>query len=549
MSSRNDRQGFSLLDEAWVPVLDMEGGYREVSLRELFSEAHRLRMVASELPTESFAILRVALAILHSATYGPEDEAAWRELWNEPTLPGEVGSYLDEYRDRFDLLHPERPFYQVADLRTARGDTFGLERIIADVPNGIPYLTSRTGPPLERISPAEAARWVVHCQAYDPSGIKSGAEGDPRVKNGKGYPLGVAAGGWLGGVYVEGKNLRETLLLNLVPLGDLRPADERDKPIWERDPHGAVEESDMTRGPFGVLSLYTWQSRRIRLYGDRNGITGAMISYGDTIEWQDKHLMEPLSVWGRSGPREKALKQIPVYLPRAHDHTRALWRGLATLLPQPQSSSGEAAQRLSPRVMDWMARLSRNRIIDEDFTIRPRAVSVTYGSQQSVIDQIFGDSITMNVHVVRGDSQLRTCVVDATEDAEMAVRAVRDLASDLVRATAGSNVDNGTADRAAETVYSQLDRRFRGWLARLSSGDDRVEQRTAWQRAVLRTAVLIGRDLIAAAGPKAWVGHTVKDRNGRETHYSSSLAEVLFRARLRKALPLADPKTHQEVPV
>ncbi|KAB1160095.1 type I-E CRISPR-associated protein Cse1/CasA, partial [Micromonospora sp. AMSO12t] len=183
MTSSGEAPGFSLVDEAWIPVLDAEGQRRDVSLLGLFEQAGDVRMIACELPTQTFAILRLALAILHRTTGGPPGEAAWRALWRDRRLPvADIAEYLGVFRDRFDLLHPERPFYQVADLRAAKNNTYGLERLIADVPNGMPFLTTRAGQGMESISLAEAARWVVHCQAYDPSGIKTGAVGDLRVK-------------------------------------------------------------------------------------------------------------------------------------------------------------------------------------------------------------------------------------------------------------------------------------------------------------------------------------------------------------------------------
>lgn len=547
MTETSIHQNFLLTECPWIPVLDLRGRQREVSVRELFAEADQLRMIASELPTQTFALLRLLLAILHRATDGPPSEAAWRALWRSPGLPKDVEAYLDEVQDRFDLLHPETPFYQVAGLRTAKEEAFGLERIIADVPNGIPYLTSRAGPGLERISLSEAAVWVVHCQAYDPSGIKSGAVGDPRVKGGKGYPIGVASLGSLGGVYLEGSTLRETLLLNLTPTGPGCPlsADERDKPMWEREPQAQAEESEDKRGPYGVLSLYTWQSRRLRLYADQDGVTGAMVANGDKIEWQDLHLLEPMSVWGRSGPREKALKKTPVYLPRPHDPTRALWRGLDSLLPQLAGTGNEPPQRLGPVVMQWAARLSRSGALGRHYRISSQAVSVVYGTQQAVIDEVFGDSLTMNVQVVQEDSALRAVVVAAAGDAENAVRALRDLAVELVRAAAASagETEKGAADRAAEIAYGRLDQGFRAWLERLEPDVDPMAQRTAWQRQVFRIAARSGADLIADAGPSAWTGRTVKD-----IYYSSSQAEARFRSKLRKALPLAapDPKKTEE---
>jgi CRISPR system Cascade subunit CasA len=538
------------VDEAWIPVLDAAGQRRDVSLLGLFEQAGDIRMIACELPTQTFAILRLALAILHRATDGPHGEAAWKALWRDQRrgLP-DVAEYLGAVRDRFDLLHPEHPFYQVVDLRAATDNSYGLERLIADVPNGMQFLTSRAGPGMASISPADAARWLVHCQAFDPSGIKTGAVGDPRVKNGKGYPQGVASAGSLGGVHLEGANLRETLLLNLIPEAPgWQSSDDRDMPAWERKPQTTVEETDATRGPYGLLSLYTWQSRRVRLFGDRDGITGAMISYGDQLDWQDRHQLEPMSVWGRSAPREKQQKRTPVYLPRPHDHTRALWRGLQTLLPPPPPGN-EPSQRLSPLVLQWLARLTVTGVVGRDFQVRPRATSVTYGTQQAVVDEVFSDGLTMNVLLLVEGSPLRTAAVDAAADAEAAVRVLSQLAANLVRA-AGGDADSGAGSRAAERGYTQLDRLFRDWLARLGPDSDPAAERTSWQRLVRRAVLPLGRELVGAAGPAAWVGRAITGRDGNALHYSSYQAEAWFRTGLAKALPLATDhaEQHEEVP-
>ncbi|WFE59287.1 type I-E CRISPR-associated protein Cse1/CasA [Micromonospora sp. WMMD712] len=540
MTNIDRESGFSLVDEPWIPVLDDMGRRRDESLHGLFEQAGEARMIACELPTQTFAILRLALAILHRVTGGPPGETAWRALWRQRRLPlPDIADYLDAFRDRFDLFHPEHPFYQVADLRAAKNNAYGLERLIADVPNGMPFLTTRAGPGMDSITPAEAARWLVHCQAYDPSGIKTGAVGDPRVKGGKGYPIGVASLGALGGVHLEGATLLETLLLNLVPVAPgWQAADEWDLPVWEREPQTAAEEADSTRGPYGVLSLYTWQSRRIRLFGDADGVTGAMIANGDQIEWQDRHLLEPMSVWGRSAPREQKQKRSPIYLPRPHDHGRALWRGLQTLLPAPPPSVAEAPQRLSPMVVQWLARLTVTGVVGSDFQTRTRATSVTYGTQQAVVDEVFSDALTMNVLLLVEDSPLRAAAVDATADAEAAVRVLRRLADNLARAAGNRANDVGEADRAAERAYALLDRAFRDWLARLGPDRDPAAERAWWQRLVFRAIDQLGRELVRTAGPAAWVGRTGTDRAGREVHYSSSQADAWFRSGLAKALPM-----------
>ena len=56
---------FSLVDEAWIPVLDTAGQRREVSLLGLFEQAGDLRMIACELPTQTFAILRLGAVVVN----------------------------------------------------------------------------------------------------------------------------------------------------------------------------------------------------------------------------------------------------------------------------------------------------------------------------------------------------------------------------------------------------------------------------------------------------------------------------------------------------
>ncbi|WP_406107070.1 type I-E CRISPR-associated protein Cse1/CasA [Micromonospora globbae] len=550
---------FSLIEQPWIPVLDLSGRRDLVSLTELFAQAGELRAVAGELPSQTSAILRLLLAILHRAVDGPEDERAWQRLWRRTDLPADdVAGYLDEYRHRFDLLHPVTPFYQVADLCTQKNDVFGLKRLIADVPNNAPYMTTRLGPGLERLSPAEAAVWLVHCQAYDTSGIKSGAVGDDRVSDGRGYPIGPASCGSLGLVYLEGRSLRETLLLNLIPLDSdyLRQDPERDSPVWERDPHGPAEEDERERGPYGVLSLYTWQSRRIRLFGDEAGITGAMIANGDRIAWANLHQREPMSGWRRSANQEKELGKSPVYLPALHDHTRALWRGLTSLLPVPAQQPGaEAPNRRPPAVSQWLARLRVRQLIDDRYRVTARAVGVVYGNRMSVVDGIYHDGLTMPVQAFDPAGPLAVTIMDSAADADAAILALRRLAADVCRAAGGygdraEDPPAAAAERAAELGYAELDILFRRWLANLGPTDDPTRARVQWQTWAKRCVGRLGRDLVARSGPQAWAGRYVDQE--KKKHLSSPLADNLFREALRRALPLAaateNPPATQEVP-
>jgi len=542
-----DAPSFNLITQPWLPVQYRDGTEKELSLLEVFKQAPLLRRLVGDVPTQEFALLRLLLAILHDAIGGPEDSDEWAELWTqdeaEQQLPFDcIASYLEQYYHRFDLLHPTTPFFQVADLHTQKNDVFSLDRIVADVPNGELFFTMRARG-VDRLSFAEAARWLVHAHAYDTSGIKSGAVGDPRAKGGKGYPQGVSWAGNLGGILVEGANLYETLLLNLVAFDtDNLIVTPEDRPAWRQPPTTAApaDDEELAQRPYGLCDLYTWQSRRIRLHYDADGVYGVLLAYGDPLAPHNKHNHEPMTAWRRSPAQEKKLKKPQVYLPRKHDPTRSAWRGLGALVAGEASGAeqrGEAAAIVRPRILDWVARLVNEGFLPEDYFIRTRLIGVSYGTQQAVIDEIVDDHVAMAVVLLHErDSGLGRTAIKAVEDAEKAVTVLGGLAADLAKA-AGADPETPRA-AARDRGFGMLDGPFRTWLATLAPGTDATERRRAWQQKAHRIISDLGRQLVAEAGEAAWNGRVIKGKN-TDVWLNASRADLKFRAELKKELPMA----------
>jgi len=533
-------EGFDLTECPWIPVRRCDGGEAELSLREVFEQAPAIRRLVGDLPTQEFALLRLLLAVLHDALDGPADTEEWQELWKAEELPAEqLRAYLDRYRDRFDLLHPATPFMQVADLHTAKEEYFSLDRIVADVPNGAPFFTMRARG-ARRLGFAEAARWLVHAHAFDASGIKSGAVGDQRVKNGKGYPQGVGWAGNLGGVFLEGNDLRQTLLLNLVSSDfDIR-TDDGDRPVWAMPPAGAaaLRGPEQVYRPYGLRDLYTWQARRIRLFADDRGVHGVLLCYGDPLEAPNQHGREPMTAWRRSPAQEKKLGKNLVYMPAEHDPTRSAWRGLESLLQnQAGRQRGEAAARLRPRVVDWAARLVNDGALDEGHFVSARTVGARYGTQQSVIDEVTEDRVNMRIALFAEEAaELRRAAVGAVADADRAVLALGYLAGGIARA-AGLD-DAAPRAQARDRGFGGLDMPFRTWLENLAPGADAQERRRDWQRQVRRIIGAIGRELVDTAGEAAWSGRVIETDGGDSLWLTAGQAERRFWSELNSALPL-----------
>ncbi|MFD3998358.1 type I-E CRISPR-associated protein Cse1/CasA [Streptomyces sp. NPDC058583] len=537
---------FDLTERPWIGVLQQDGSQVELSLREVFETAHGIRRIAGDLPTQEFALTRLLLAVAHDALDGPKDIEHWSALWNDQDCFAAVAEYLNAHRGSFDLLDPETPFFQTAGLRTAKDEVFSLNRIVADVPNGDPFFSARL-PAADRLDFAEAARWVVHAHAYDTSGIKSGAAGDDRAKGGKVYPLGVGWAGNLGGVYVEGRDLRETLLLNLVAAdtnGIVSGSDDR--PAWRREPGGP---GGAERVPTGLRDLYTWQSRRLRLHADANGVHGVVLGYGDPLSARNMHTHEPMTGWRRSQAQEKKHREKLIYMPREHDPARSAWRGVSSLVAdreQSRKGTDGVVLHLRPGVLEWVARLVTTRRLPRGFLVRARTIGTAYGTQQSVVDEVVDDHLTMDVVLLHEqDREYAQQAIDAAGDADEAVRTLGDLATDLERAAGSDNEGPRTAAR--DHGFAELEGPYRTWLAALGSADDPVEQRAAWQRQTYRIILRLGRQMVADAGDLAWEGRTVTSKQG-SVWLNSALAEIWFRKRLRTCLGQSFPSDRPSAP-
>ncbi|MFH9134738.1 type I-E CRISPR-associated protein Cse1/CasA [Streptomyces sp. NPDC017524] len=548
---------FDLVSRPWLPVQYEDGATGELSLRDVFARAGEVRRLVGDLPTQELALLRLLLAILYDAFDEAEGRSGgapaqledWEALRHAPDSFEIVTGYLDRHRHRFDLLHPERPFFQVAGLHTQKHEVASLNRIVADVPNGEAFFSMRR-PGVDRLGLAEAARWLVHTHAYDSSGIKSGMEGDARVKGGKVYPQGVGWVGGLGGVFAEGASLRETLLLNLIPTDEdiLASEPKADLPVWRRETPpgpGVMEGDPSVPRPAGPRDLYTWQSRRLLLHTEGSDVIGVVLGYGDPLAPANRQKTEPMTGWRRSPAQEKKLGRPLIYLPRQHDPDRAAWRGLASLL-YAQREDGDTTGRGTdrsrpPGIVRWLALLSTEGVLPKGSLIRTRLVGAVYGTQQSVVDEVVDDSIALPVVLLHQDRRLHGAVaVDAVAEAERAVSALGHLAGNLARAS-GSEAGPATTT-ARDQGFGALDGPYRRWLGDLAEDTDLERARAAW-RATVRLIVLgLGRELLDSAGRGAAEGRVIELPGVGKRWIDSSRADLWFRTRINKVLPKPLPE-------
>lgn len=541
---------FSLLTEPWIRCQLADGTPASLSIRDIFDGRHSVRSIRGESPAQDYAVLRVLLAIYWRAhrtdvavepgdTFSSEEwfEDAW-EIAASGGRDDSVLEYLDQHADRFDLLHPEQPFMQVADLHTEKGVTFTVERIIPEAESD--YFTMRTGRGRASLGFAEAARWVIYTQSYDYSGIKSGAVGDDRVKNGKGYPIGTGWTGMTGGTTIVGTTLRETLVLNTTG-ACLR--DEQDRPVWERQPDDASERTVPV--PHGPADFATWQSRRIRLFCDEEKVHAVLVSNGDRIPDAGANALgDPMTPYRYSSNKSKG--NNTVYYPRPYDVDRTMWRSLEALITAEgdPGNDGKNLPPLRPATVSQLADFYEMGRGAPDW-IDVHLVSVAYGPQSSSVATTVDSRIEVPLQLLRRDAgSARRALLNTAQATSDAASALGSFAGQLLVAAGGEYAFQASP---TDTLLARLEPQFITWLGQLEVSGLEGHMRT-WQQLVREAVVSDAAEYMRGAGPKAMVGREVS-QGADATATRITSAGTAYRwllARLDKTLPMTVPEKTTE---
>lgn len=506
MASEAVEPHFNLATDPWIPVIYHDGVCREVSIEALFRDVDQIREISGDSPQQVEPILRLLLAILYRqlSQGGTKAEDALLDWWGETWDNGRfdldgIVAYLSSVRDRFDLFDSSHPFCQVAGLEYADKDPDGVDELIADVPKSDKFLFSlRSKNRIDGLSFAEASRWLIFQQAYATAGIKTPVKGNTHVKSGKVYPPKGAVGtgmlGAEGGMFLEGANLFQTLMLNLVLFDNARGGRpivdcEEDVPSWERGEISPDYRIPSPGEPYGPVQCYTWQSRRMRLVPNDDGtrVIGVISCYGDIPVVMDKEGSEPMTAWRLSASQQKSLglSYVP-RLPKSHDPTRAIWRGLASIVSVGQDGD------LRPGVVRWIERLRYEEILlPEEFpVVAIHAQGMAYGTQNSVFADAIDDKFDLSVSLFEHDSNACNRALSTIDSIDQAVGKVVNFVSNTQKAAgdkASTNVATQERSRVRESVFAELDAICRSRLAHFPNESGAVETYCAdWRDEVRR---------------------------------------------------------------
>lgn len=277
------------------------------------------------------ALHRLLLAILHR-NFGPPGRKAWFDLWKRGSWDEKkLSDYFRRWDERFELFHPERPFYQAPEMEGVGSEPVSVLVQELSSGNNATLFDHTFDASNLALTPSTAARALIAQQTC-------------AIAYGRGYspgPLGIRAYS----VLFEGETLFETLALNLLRYDDEHPfaraRNREDLPAWEQDrPAPARKEGNR---PAGYLDYLTWQSRRIHLFLDEDTL----------VRLCQRKPYFRFSEAGRPSDPFIAYRILPEHghVPLRFEEERSLWRDSAVL-----SQSTNSSQR--PATAEWLASLA-----------------------------------------------------------------------------------------------------------------------------------------------------------------------------------------------
>ncbi len=472
---------FNLLEENWISCQTAEGESKPLGLSQLFHLANQLHEIVDGSPLVRVALHRLLLAILYR-TQKIESLDDWLALWNNGWDRDAIDTYLENWRDRFDLFSDKYPFFQRADLDLGTKTT-PLVKLVPEFAagNNKQLFDHSSDDLLRAFSPGEAARFLVATQYWS---IGGGVSAGKRP-NFTTSPLSKGAC-----ILPQGETLEKTLLLNLVPCSHLTNSprqvyfdDEEDSAVWER----AGEEMVNERMLLGVADYLTWQCRYIRLLPEPDGmVRHVYYAQGEKIELDGSSLVDPFHAY------EKSKKEG--YYSKSVNTDRAAWRDSSSLFNtfEAEDQQGSCAALKNLKSV-WENRAPQN--LPKVFPVFVGGIALPGG--QPPPDLWIGETFQIPIELFDDEkymSRLKTALALADDVRSVVISGVRKYATELLKHEHGS-VDKDAAKKLADALsreadyWAALEAPFHQYLSELGKEETFTDNEAQWREKVRRSAI------------------------------------------------------------
>lgn len=531
-----DNKSFNLVTDPWLKVIEIQSNQeRTVSLTELFENSQNYRQLAGEMHSQDLAILRLLLAILttvytrfdatgelYSWLEGETNKlrvdqemyddngqhdllATWKSLHQAGHFSEAVVQYLKQHQARFDFFG-EQPFYQATtedydalvpeNKRVAAGkgqvSIKQINRRVSESANTPAIFAPKSGEAKNEIQLDELVRWVIAYQNFTGVTDKTKVVTAEKFSN---------PAGWLyrlNPVFVKGKSLFETLMLNLV-LIDTRKSDAEyvlQRPVWEYPTvHEYVEMRKKQILPDNLAELYTAWSRLLHIEWRDSG-QPAIFSAGIPMFAADSALIEPMTTWrldkktNEYRPALKGLQSVGI----------AMWRNFGQYVKVKQADDIH-----EPGMVIWLRKLKKEHLIARNAPLILNSIALISDgnatSQSPAVELI--DDMQLQADVLF-DPEIAdywpTRIEGVIEQTQTVGKDYYHFASDI--ATIRNVETRPFASALSAKFYDRLNEPFKQWLAGLTGEDDRDEKINLWKDQLKEITTQAVADVMQSPSPR-----------------------------------------------
>lgn len=560
---------FNLIDEPWVKVFVNEKSQTGmVSLKELFDNAKNFKALAGDSYAQDFAVLRILLSVLHTvySRYDTTDKPynymtlddkscvvkthsddmqmkrqyrkqllnTWESLWEEKRFSEAVNDYLVQWHDHFYLFDDQFPFMQITKeeldsfpLSKAKPSSVSgksINRLISESGNKIALFSPKYHSNKEFLNADEVARWLITYHGYTSLSDKV-IFGSEKYKASKGWLFDI------GGIYLSGENLFETLLLNLILVHPYEQFNYNiETPAWEFSGKEKIEHYLNKSDPDNLADLYTNWSRAVIIEPNYEPSKPFSLEIVKLPEINHKdNFLEPMTMWrfNRQGDAKGS------FTPRKHVENEAIWRSFS-LIAVP-SKKEETHQ---PEIIRWLDNLYE--IIDE-IPVQLNGISMKDDGNATSwmpVDEVTNDlNIYSNVLTeIQEDGWVENISLAVEQTKYVVSKIYGDLLSDVLEIRNSSNKD--FRNNKLEQMYFLIDLPFKNWVSSINGESEKAQKLREW-RSKMRTIIEAEvYEFVKEAGPREYIGIMAENKQSKKKEIKN-IATIMnkFYYRLNKALP------------
>jgi CRISPR system Cascade subunit CasA len=533
---------YNLLDEPWIEVVSkIRGEQTEISLLELFHHAEQYICLAGEMETQNFAMLRFLLAILQTVfsrydsdgkpysfikvnenmqqinevdcedeeeydDYSLEREASWKALWRTGHFPEIICKYLENWREHFYLYDDTFPFFQVTaeemsalipdGKRPTEFSGRNLNRLISESGNKPALFSPIVSEKKDFMNSAELARWLIMLQGYIGLSDKTSVV-EKAQKTSKGWLFDI------GGLYLKGDTLFETLMLNYLPVHtEKRYSFSTQKPCWEYSGRENVEKLKSGKSIDNLAELYTNWSRAIYINSERKEVDPILLNIVKlpAIEHQDNFL-EPMTIWSMNDSGDNKGH----YTPRKHKSNQAVWRSFGLITLQTSTKSGQKQPAIIERLYKTKKMLGSKWIDIQAVSMKDDGNATSWVPVDEIIDELDANDLVI------ADTSDNGWIIRINDTVEITKQAVG-IYKEFVKDTAvirGKNLkkEGGTfIDSETEKLFQSLNNPFRTWLESIQPDDLKDEKISDWYGTLKDITMNQAESLVNRATTRDFIG-------------------------------------------